>query len=229
MTGTFEALLAATACFVFGHFVLSSLTVRRGIVRAVGDGPFRGLYSLIMAASLTWTGFAYGAAPFEAVWDPPEGMRHLTYLLVLIACFLVVTGVTTKSPTAVGGEKLADDPAPLSGILTITRHPFLVGISLWAISHLLVNGDLASIILFGGLLILCVGGIAHIDYRRRDAMGAAWGPVALSTSAFPFLAIVQGRTKLDLKGIGLARVAAALAVYAALAYGHPWIAGVPLF
>ncbi len=229
MTGTFEALLAATACFVFGHFVLSSLSVRRGIARAVGDGPFRALYSLFAAASLTWTGFAYGAAPFVPIWEPPDGMRHLAYLLVLIACFLVVTGITTKSPTAVGGERMADDPAPLGGILTVTRHPFLVGVGLWAVSHLLVNGDLASIILFSGLLFLCVGGIAHIDYRRRDAMGAAWGPVALSTSAIPFLAVLQGRTALDLKGIGLARVAAALGVYAGLAYGHPWIAGVPLF
>jgi len=229
MTGTFEALLAATGCFVFGHFVLSSLPVRRGIGGIVGDGPFRGLYSLVMAAGLTWTGFAYGAAPFEPIWDPPPELRHLTYLLVLIACFFVVAGVTTKSPTAVGGEKMVNDPAPLSGILTITRHPFLVGVSLWAFGHLLVNGDLASIILFGGMLLLCLGGMAHIDYRRRDAMGAAWGPVALSTSAFPFLAILQGRAKLDLKGIGLVRVAGALAAFAALAYGHTWIAGVPLF
>ena len=229
MTGTIEALMAAMGCFVFGHFVLSSLAVRRGISRLAGDGPFRGIYSIVVASSLVWAGFAYGAAPFEPVWDPPAGMRHLTYLLLLLASFLVVAGVTTKSPTAAGGEKMVDDPAPLGGILTITRHPFLVGTTLWSIGHLLSNGDIASIILFGGVLILSVGGMAHIDHRRRYTMGAAWGPIALSTSAVPFAAILQGRTKLDFKGIGLARVAGGLAAFAGLAYGHQWIAGIALF
>ena len=229
MTGTIEALLAATGCFVFGHFILSSLPVRRGIQGAIGEGGFRILYSLAAAASLTWAGFAFGAAPYVPVWEPPEATRHATYLLVLLGCLFLVIGVTTKSPTAVGGERAADDPQPLGGILTVSRHPFLFGVSCWAVGHLLANGDLAAIILFGGLLVLAVGGMIHIDHRRRATMQAAWGPIALSTSVVPFLAILQGRTRLDLKGIGFIRPVAAVAVFIGLAYGHVWIAGVALF
>lgn len=229
MTGTLEIQLAAMACFVLGHFVLSSLPVRHGIIGIVGENAFRGLYSVGAVASLVWAGFAYGAAPFEPLWDPPAWARHVTYLCVLAACLFVVIGVTTKNPTSVGGEKFADDPAPASGILTVTRHPFLIGTTLWSIGHLFANGDAASVILFGGILVLSIGGMLHIDHRRRIAMGSAWGPIALSTSVVPFLALVQGRSKLDLKGIGLPRIAGGLAVFAALAYGHTWIAGVPLF
>ena len=229
MTGTIEALLAAAGCFVFGHFILSSLPVRRGLKGVAGEQGFRALYSVVAAASLTWTGFAYGAAPYIHVWEPPDALRHVTYLLVLIASLFVVIGVSTKSPTAVGGERLTDDPQPLGGILTITRHPFLVGVACWAVGHLLANGDLASMILFGGILILALGGMPHIDLRRRASMQAAWGPIALSSSVVPFLAILQGRAKLDLKGIGLVRPIAGLAVFVGLAYGHTWIAGVPLF
>lgn len=228
VTGTIEALIAATGFFVLGHFILSSLPVRSALIGSIGEGPFRIVYSSFAALGLFWTIMAFGAAPYMDIWSPPPGMRHLTFLLVLIGVFFVVVGVTTKSPTAVGGDKLANDPHPLGGILTVTRHPFLIGVIIWAVGHLLANGDLASIILFGGMLILAAGGIFHIDMRRRHAMGSAWGPIALSTSVIPFLAILQRRTHLDWRGIGLPRVVLALAIYAALAYGHQWFAGVPL-
>ncbi len=228
LTGTIQSLMAATTLFVVAHFILSSLAVRGALISAIGEGPFRGVYSLIATASLAWTIFAFGDAPFIDVWTPPPFLRHVTFLLVLIGVFFLVVGVTTKSPTAVGGDNLADDPHPMQGILTITRHPFLVGVLIWSIGHLLVNGDLASIILFAGMGSLAVGGMIHIDFRRRHALGSAWGPIALCTSVVPFVAIIQGRTKLDWRGIGLPRAVGALVVYAALAYGHQWFAGIPL-
>lgn len=228
LTGTIEALLAATGAFVLGHFILSSLPVRTALAGSIGEGPFRIVYSVLAGVSLFWTISAFGAAPYIDVWYPPPGLRHVTFLLVLIGAFFLVVGVTTKSPTAVGGDRIAKDPQPTVGILTVTRHPFLIGVIFWAVGHLLANGDLASIILFGGMLVLAVGGIAHIDMRRRHSLGAAWGPIALSTSVVPFLAVIQGRTRLDWRGIGLPRVVLAIAVYVALAYGHRWFAGVPL-
>ncbi|HAE04070.1 MAG TPA: hypothetical protein DCG04_22020, partial [Rhodospirillaceae bacterium] len=149
-------------------------------------------------------------------------------LVMPLVTILLVCSLTTRNPTAVGGEKVATDPKPLSGIMTVTRHPMMVGFALWAVSHLVANGDLASVILFGGLLILSVGGMFHIDYRRSVTLGSDWGPIALTTSITPFLAVIQGRTKLDWAGIGLLRVVAGLALYAGLIFGHPWIAGVPV-
>jgi uncharacterized membrane protein len=108
----------------------------------------------------------------------------------------------------------------------VTRHPFLWGTALWAASHLAANGDTASMIVMGGILALSLGGMKHIDLRREATLGAAWGPVALTTSTLPFAALATGRTTMDWKGIGWWRPALALALYAALLYLHPWIAGV---
>ena len=78
-------------------------------------------------------------------------------------------------------------------MLRITRHPFLWGVALWAAGHLMVNGDLASLILFGSLLVLAVFGTGSIDAKRRRALGEKWDAFAAKTSAVPFAAIAAGR------------------------------------
>ncbi len=229
MIGSIEGLSAAIATFVLGHFILSSLQVRRNLTSLLTEGGFSIGYTIVISAALIWVLYAYGAAPFIPVWDPAPDLRHVTYSLMLVSVLFVVIGLSTRSPTAVGGEKLAQDPRPVTGILTITRHPFLIGTSLWSIAHLLSNGDLASILLFGGMLVLSTVGMAHIDYRRKHNLGAAWAPIALSTSVVPFVAALSGRVKIDWSGIGVLRPAIGLAVFMGLALGHPWIAGVALF
>ena len=130
-------------------------------------------------------------------------------------------------PTSIGGENLLDDPHPVRGIATITRHPFLWGVALWGIAHIIANGDVASLILFGGFTVLALGGMAHIDYRRREGEHSGWGPVAMRTSAIPFLAAIEGRTKIDWAGIGVTRPLAGLAVYVVFLAAHGSLFGVP--
>jgi len=228
MIGTLDTLFAAVATFVGGHFVLSSLPVRQPVIKMIGDNGFRMAYSALMLAALVWVIMAYGAAPLDVLWTAPGWLYHVLHILMLPASILVVAGNTTRSPTAVGGEAvLANSPKPASGILTITRHPFLVGVTLWAVGHAAVNGDLASVTLFAGMAILCIGGMIHIDLRRQ-AQGSDWGPVALVTSRIPFVAALQGRTKIDWRGIGMARLLGGVGLYGVLAIVHEWIAGVSL-
>ena len=85
---------------------------------------------------------------------------------------------------------------------------------------------MASLIFFGGFALLALAGMAHIDHRRQLVMGSDWGPVALTTSAIPFLAYIQGRTPIDWKGIGVARLAMGIALYALLLIAHEWAIGV---
>jgi len=224
---TLNDLLFATATFVGGHFLLSSLPVRRPAVARLGEGPFRGLYSLAVGVAFAWMLLAYGQASDVPVWDAPAWTRWLPVVVMPFACILVVGSMTTRNVTLVGGDAITDglrDPAP--GIMRITRHPFLVGVLLWAFAHVPSNGDLASLILFGGLAVLAAGGMAHIDHRRREGMGSAWGPIALTTSVVPFAAILSRRTSFDWAGIGLWRVAAGLGLYVALLLLHPLIIGV---
>ncbi|NKB59600.1 MAG: NnrU protein [Alphaproteobacteria bacterium] len=227
MIGTIESLVLAVAAFVGGHFILSSLPVRRGLLEIVSENGFRGIYSLFAISTFVWMLYAYGAAPYVELWPLTEGLRYVPIVVLPFACLFAVIGVTTRTATGVGGEKLLDDPHPVRGIATITRHPFLWGVALWGIAHIATNGDVASLLLFGGLVVLALGGMMHIDYRRRETVGSGWGPVALSTSAIPFVAVIQGRSKIDWAGIGLTRVLAGLAVYVVFLAAHGSLFGVP--
>lgn len=228
MTGSIANLLLATACFVGGHFILSSLRPRRYLKSALGGNGFRGVYAVAALAALVWTVAAYRAAPYEELWAAGLAARHIPAVLMPIACILVVAGQTSRSVTSIGGESLAGDPDPVRGIATITRHPILWGVVLWAAGHVAANGDLASLILFGGIALLSLGGMAHIDYRRRIALGSDWGPFAMTTSAVPFLAAMQGRHDIDWRGIGWLRVVAGLILYILLIVLHPWLSGVTI-
>ena len=226
MIGTLENLALAMAVFVGAHFILSSLAVRQGITARVGERTFRAIYALVALASFIWILLAYGAAPDAALWQPVPVLRHIARVVMPFACLFLVAGLTTRNVTGIGGETLLDDPHPVRGAATITRHPFLWGVALWGVAHTAANGDVASVLLFGGMTLLALGGMAHIDHRRRQSAGAAWGPVAMGSSAIPFLAAIQGRVKIDWAGIGATRILAGLALYVTILATHEAAFGV---
>ena len=231
MTGSLDALIAATAVFVCGHFLLSSQPLRAPLVRALGQNGFLPLYSLAIAAAFLWMLAAYRAAPALEVWAPDPVLNWVPILVMPIAVFLVVAGITTTNPTMVGAEQriAAGGPARTApGIVSVTRHPLLWGTTLWAASHLAANGTAAEMVVMGGILVLGLGGMAHIDQRREAALGSAWGPIKLTTSVVPFVAILSGRCELDWVGIGWWRPAGALVLYVASLHAHAWIIGVPV-
>ncbi|MGO1119363.1 NnrU family protein [Rhodovibrionaceae bacterium A322] len=223
--GDFNSLLAATVLFVGSHFLLTSHPLRAVMMGKFGKA-FLGIEALIYTASFVWMLFAYGDAPYYELWAQAGWMRIVPAVLMPVAFVLVVAGLTTKSPTNVGAEDLAKETNPAPGILRITRHPFLWGTTLWALSHLLVNGDVGSVIMMGGILILSVGGMVHIDSRRERSLGADWGPMKLTTSLVPFAALLSGRTKMDWKGLSWWRPLLGLVLYMGFMHGHEMLIGV---
>ena len=224
-------LLAATVLFVGGHFLLSSTPVRTVLIQRFGGSAFQGLYALAVLSAFLWMLYSYSKAPFLNLWYPAPSLGWIPHILMPFAFFGIVAGLTTASPTAVGGQKLLSDATQSAarGVFTFTRHPFLWGTTLWAVSHLLTNGDAASIILMTGIAVLSLGGMHHIDLRREAELGAAWGPFALTTSLIPFAAVATGRTQIDWQGIGWWRPALALAIHIAAMALHPHIIGVSPF
>jgi uncharacterized membrane protein len=93
---------------------------------------------------------------------------------------------------------------------------------------LLVNGDIASLIMFGAFLVLGLVGPHSIDAKRRKNDPDGWARVAAVTSNLPFAAVLTGRTRISLSEIGWWRTAAAALVYVALLIGHGWIFGAPV-
>lgn len=223
------SLLLAGAVFVGIHLLIAGTRLRDRIVGVIGEQPYLGLFSLLSAASLTWLILAYRVAPRTALWPTAPGLRAIAIPLMLIAAALVVIGLTTSSPTATGGTGALDREDAARGILRVTRHPFLCGVALWAGLHLLLNGDSASLVLFGSLLTLAITGPRSIDAKRRRMYDERWQRFAARTSVLPFAAIAAGRNELRLGEIGAWRVALALIAYGALVAFHGRLFGAPLW
>ncbi len=216
-------LIAASAFFLLIHFGVSGTRLRDALTARLGTGPYRGAFALASLLGLAWMIYAYRRAPSVPLWGLLLGFRAAAYVLVCIAFLFVVIGLATPSPTQVGTEgRLRQGADVVKGIVRITRHPFLWGVALWALAHLIVNGDLASLILFGSLLVLAVGGTFSIDAKRRRLFGAEWAQFAAVTSGVPFAAIAAGRNRLGaaLAEIGLWRPLAAIVIYAVAFYLH---------
>ena len=159
------SLLLAAATFLALHVVVSGTRLRDAIVGAIGDSLYRGLFALASLATIVWMARAYAAAPGLPLWQAPRSLHWLAVLLGLPAALLVAVGLTTPNPTTTGAESLLAEGVPVRGIVRVTRHPFLAGVAIWAFAHLLVNGDTASIVLFGTLLSLALLGPRLIDAK----------------------------------------------------------------
>lgn len=223
-----DTLIAAAALFLGLHLVPST-PIRGWVKGALGEGVYLGLFSLASAAGLVWMVMAYLQAPYVELWPQTSALTYVPALVMPVAFVFLVCGNTVRNPTAVKGEKHleARDPAP--GILKVTRHPVMWAIALWALAHLAPNGDVASLLFFGSLAGLALVGMALQDARKAKELGAAWGPFALTTSAIPFLAALQGRAKPSLREIGIWRIASGLGLYLAVMALHETLIGVPPF
>jgi uncharacterized membrane protein len=215
------------AALSFGglHLLVSGTALRGVLVGRIGEGPFRGLFSLLSFVTLFWLGHSYSAAfatDNRWFWHWPMA-QHLAGPVVLIAFLLAVPGVMQRSPTGVGQEGLlAKDPEP-RGMQRVTRHPFLWGVSIWSAFHIGANGDAASIVLFATFLIVALAGTRSIDHKRGKKLGPVWARYLERTSNVPFVAIAQGRTKLVLREIGWVRPVVALVVFGVLVALHPML------
>jgi len=226
-----SSLIAASAFFLLIHFGVSGTRLRDVVVARMGEGRFRAVFALASVVGIIWMGRAYARAPTVELWGQVVGLQPLAFALVLVAFLFVGIGLATPSPTRVGMEsKLAQGVDIARGIVRITRHPFLWGVALWAIVHLILNGDLASVLLFGSFLLLALGGTASIDAKRRRIFGDAWNRFAQATSNIPFAAIATGRNQLRpaLREIGILRPVIAIAAYALLLVLHGRLFGAPL-
>lgn len=216
----------ASVVFCASHLGLSSRPVRDRLTEHLGEKGFLGFYTLVALLALVAMIVAYAKAAHSVhLWWLGLGVRHVPLLVMPLAFALIAGGIVAPNPSVTGMESALDRPEPARGVLRITRHPMMWGIALWAGVHLLVNGDLASLLFFGGFLLTAVLGSLHLDYRMRATQGERWQRFAAVTSYLPFAAILRGRQTLawsELRwpagwGLGL---------FALLLLLHPYLFGV---
>ena len=220
--GSILALALATAGFVLGHFVMSH-PLRAPMLRALGANAFLGVYSLIIGLFFAWMLYAYSTAPYVELWGNPLWARHLLLVVMAAAVLLLVLSLTSPNPTL--GPQGAQKLEAGSGPGAICRHPMMWAAALWAGGHMLANGDAATVILTGGILVLALGGSAAIDSKKRAALGPAYSAYMARTSFVPLAAVVTGRAPMPWAAIGFWRPAVAAAVYAIMLFGHEWVIG----
>ncbi len=228
MLSEFQSLAAAAAVFVGGHFLLSATPIRARLIAALGQYGFLALYSAVALAAFVWLLMSFGQAPYLWVWGSPQWARILVFVVMPLSAMLVIAGYLTPNPSAVLGDYALKRADPAPGIFKVTRHPVMLGTALWAAAHLLANGDLAGIILFGSLLILAVGGIAHIEIKHRASGDPAWQRLTAVTSIVPFAAILAGRARFAFTPMDWTRLALGLGLYGALLHLHGWAFGIYL-
>ncbi len=225
MAGTFASLIVSGVVFHGSHIVLSSTRLRGNLRDQIGERGYLALYSVVALATLAWFVTAYIHAPTVVLWRFVPWTVFVPLVAMPFASILLIAGYSTPNPTAVGMERVAGDDDPAPGIMRVTRHPIMWAIGLWGLSHVAPNGDLASLLFFGSLATLALGGTMLIDRKKRLALGSNWSRLAEVTSNVPFLAIAAGRTRLRLHEIGMLRVVAGLLLYAVLLLAHPLYTG----
>ena len=168
--------------FVGMHFLLSH-PLRAPLVRSVGEGPFRGIYSLV--AILTFVGMVYfygkiGREP--QLWVAGDALWLLASILMWIGSILFV-GSFVRNPAFPGAPGPKGAP---TGVFRITRHPMMWGFALWAIVHLIVVGTAKAMVLDGAILLLALAGAAAQDSKKQGLMGERWHEWRAQTTFVPF-------------------------------------------
>ena len=184
------------ALFIGAHLFVTRREARAALIARWGEGPYKVAFSLVSAVGIVLIGYGfarYRATGWVDLWSPPTWTRHVAVLLMWPAVIALFA-------------------AYLPGhIRRILKHPMLVGVKLWALAHLIANGDLGSVILFGAFLAWAV--YDRIVVKRREQAGL---PTPLQD------------------GLGwrndIVAVLVGTLVYLALGYlFHPLVIGVPAF
>ncbi len=186
-------LVAGLVVFFSTHVFITFRGARAGVIEKLGPYGYRALFALVSTVGLALIVWGYGqyrAHELIQVWSPPAFMRHITVGLMFFAVIFITAAFIP------------------SHIKAKLKHPMLASVKTWALAHLLSNGDLGSILLFGGFLAW--GVYARIAAKRRGDLGTTTAPEGWINDV---LVVVIG-----------------IVVYLALGYAfHPMIIGVPVF
>ena len=185
-------LIAGLVIFLANHSVrIFAEDWRQGLIARIGEGPWKGLYSLVSIVGLVLIVWGYGLSRLDPVvlWSPPIWTKHLAIALNLVAFVLLAAFIV-----------------PAGWMKARLGHPMILSVKVWAFAHLLANGTLADLLLFGSFLVWAIADFAAS--RRRDR---AQGTVRIAGPA---------RNDLIAAGLGVVLWAAILLRL------HLWVIGV---
>ncbi|MGV0910504.1 NnrU family protein [Martelella sp. FOR1707] len=185
--------LLAIFAFLLAHVVPPAPPVRARLIAFFGRRVYLTLYSAVSTLLLIWIIIAARQAPLIYLWYPAPWQALVPILAMPFAFWFIAAGLAAQNRVSITFRRNSETGAQ-GTIIAITRHPVLVGFLIWALAHIPPNGDVVSLILFGGMGLLAFAGIPVLDRRARRRLGdVEWTAVHAQTSIVPFLAIIEGR------------------------------------
>lgn len=147
-------LITGLLLFFAGHCLPMFPQHRSKLVNGLGDKKYKGLFSLVAAAGFALILWGFSRAPFVDVWQPPA-WGYRSAMLIMPVAFVAL--VASQMP---------------NNFRRVVRHPMLLGVAAWALAHLLSNGDLASLLLFGSFLLYAIVDILSANRRGATVSSA---------------------------------------------------------
>jgi uncharacterized membrane protein len=149
-------LVAGLVLFFSVHVFSTMREARARVVKAMGEKPYKGVYALVSLVGLVLIVAGMGQAPRTELWAPPEWGR---YAAVWFMPFAFISLAAAFIP---------------GNLRRVTAHPMLWGVTLWALLHLLANGDLAGLVVFGGFGLYSVHAMSSQNARGVQAAAGKW-------------------------------------------------------
>ena len=167
-------LVAGLVLFLAVHLIPNAPRLRAALVERLGAMPYRGVFSAVVLLSLVAVVWGFSRAPIEEVYAPPAWGHRVSMILVPIALVLFAAA---NMPTR---------------IRALVRHPMLLGLLLWAFAHLLANGEVRSVVLFGGFALIGAVEIVSAVARGKGSPKEPAPRIAMDLAAVVVGIVVAG-------------------------------------
>ena len=210
--------IAAFLTFFLSHVLPAKPPLRPWLETRLGSRGFTLVYSLLSLVALAWLLSAAGRAPHVPLWDLAPWQRWVPLVIMLPVCLILTLAIGQPNPFSFGGARNERFDPARPGIVRLSRHPLLLALALWSGSHIVPNGDLAHVVLFGTFGCFALLGGLMIDRRKRRRMGEGWSRLRLA------VAQVAGWPHPDASTV--LRLAGGCLLYLFLIGIHPLIFGV---
>lgn len=210
--------IAAFVVFFLSHSIPVRPPVKSRIVAKIGAPGFALAYSALSIAILTWIIIAAGRAPYVELWGWATWQNHVPLTGMAVAIVIISMAFGRPNPLSFGGwNNDRFDPAA-SGIIGWMRHPLLVALLIWSGVHLVPNGNLAHVIVFGLFAGFSILGMWIINKRARRILGdSEWQRLSATQRRF---SVTKG---------GVTRLIVGVLIYLVILYSHEWVIGVTPF
>jgi len=213
------SLALANIVFVTSHFAMSH-PLRAGMVRALGERGFLGVYSLVSVALFVWIVLAFRAAlPGPTQWDGSGDALWIVASLLTILAVVLLVGSMKGNPALPDTAPDVAARAQATGAFAVTRHPMMWGFALWALAHIIVWPSPRTLITAGAMGLLALLGAHLQDRKKQKLLGEAWQGWEARTSYWPRFG--------KLASIPFSTWLTGLVLWMAFTWLHVWIADMP--